>query len=138
MNMGQPVELPQITADLNEKTPTSAGVRTVQRIIIDVGFQSRIVLSCTVAREDCTTQSFTSGPANTAIFSQLITGNTVPGLTSVVYNCIGRMDVYGVGGQPNKYIMSYMPTGDCSSSVWFWACAVGEIRDPHKSTGSDR
>ncbi|GBM16774.1 hypothetical protein AVEN_9368-1 [Araneus ventricosus] len=36
------------------------------------------------------------GPNNTTI-GLLLTGNTLPGLTSLVSNCIGRMHVYGYG-----------------------------------------
>ncbi|GBL81964.1 hypothetical protein AVEN_50548-1 [Araneus ventricosus] len=50
--------------------------------------------SCTVV--DCTKLYSSPRPENTTI-GLLMTGNTLPGLTSLVSNCIGRMHVYEYG-----------------------------------------
>ncbi|GBN80467.1 hypothetical protein AVEN_114160-1 [Araneus ventricosus] len=70
-------------------------MRAVQRTVINMGSRSlrptRVPLL--TARPKAL---FLSWARNTAI-RLLMTGNTLPGLTSLVSNCIGRMDMYGYG-----------------------------------------
>ena len=59
------------------------------------GLSEQKVQSCTLA--DCITQSFTPrlGPSIPTL--ELMTGKMFPGLTSLISNCIERMDVYRYG-----------------------------------------
>ncbi|GBL94233.1 hypothetical protein AVEN_16766-1 [Araneus ventricosus] len=85
--------LPQITADYNDGASTSVSVRTVQRTVIHMGSRSqrptRVPLLTALLYSS-------SGHGNTTI-GLLMTRNTLPGLTSLVSNCIGRMHVYEYG-----------------------------------------
>ncbi|GBM11550.1 hypothetical protein AVEN_240684-1 [Araneus ventricosus] len=65
------------------------------------------------------------GPDNTAI-GLLMIGNTLPGLTSLVSNCIGRMHVYKHGDNINNPYWIIHPvcqqgtvqSGGASRMVW--------------------
>ncbi|GBN92572.1 hypothetical protein AVEN_211663-1 [Araneus ventricosus] len=85
--------LPQIAADFNDGSSTSVSVRTVQRTFINMGSQKRrpTRVPLLTTRHKALPLSWT--PDNTTI-GLLMTGNTLPGLTSRVSNCIGRMHVY--------------------------------------------
>ncbi|GFX01632.1 HTH_Tnp_Tc3_1 domain-containing protein [Trichonephila clavipes] len=108
---------------------TNVTVRTVQRNILDMGFVVEVVPMCFCLRKpdedvDTTllfpnsvtqgTKPYASpGPVNTNI-GLMLTGNTLPGLTSLVFNCIEQIDVYDYGDNlMNPW--TYMSTGDYSS-----------------------
>ncbi|GBO16382.1 hypothetical protein AVEN_38212-1 [Araneus ventricosus] len=73
--------------DFNAGALGNVSVRTVERTIIDTGFRNRCptrVPLLTVRH----TALHSPGPANAAI-ELLMTGNKLPGLTSLIPNCIG-------------------------------------------------
>ncbi|GBL75784.1 hypothetical protein AVEN_145075-1 [Araneus ventricosus] len=87
--------LPHIAADFNDGASTSVSVRTVQWTVINMGSQSRRPTHVPLLTAQH--KAFSSpGPNNTTI-GLLMTGNTSPGLTSLISNCIGRMHVYKYG-----------------------------------------
>ncbi|GBM29393.1 hypothetical protein AVEN_253914-1 [Araneus ventricosus] len=85
----------RISADFNDGASTSVSVRTVQRTVINMGSQSRrpTFVPLLTLRQKLYSSP---GPDNTTI-GLLMTGNTFPGLTNLVSNCIGRMNVYEYG-----------------------------------------
>ncbi|GBM68955.1 hypothetical protein AVEN_24360-1 [Araneus ventricosus] len=70
-------------------------MRTVQRTVINMDSQSQrpTHVPLLIARHKALRLA---GPNNTTI-ELLMTGNTLPGLTSLISNCIGQMHVYEYG-----------------------------------------
>ncbi|GBO33180.1 hypothetical protein AVEN_24672-1 [Araneus ventricosus] len=87
--------LPHIAADFNDGASASVCVRIVQRTVINMGSQSRrpTRVPFLTARHKALLLSW----ARQHYIGLLMTGNTFPGLTSLVSNCIERMHVYEYG-----------------------------------------
>ncbi|GBN71419.1 hypothetical protein AVEN_11248-1, partial [Araneus ventricosus] len=79
--------LPHIAADFNDEASRSVSVQTVQRTVINMGSQSlrptRLLLL--TAWHNALLLSW----ADNTTIELLMTGNMLPGLTSLVSNCIG-------------------------------------------------
>ncbi|GBN23549.1 hypothetical protein AVEN_237344-1 [Araneus ventricosus] len=80
----------RVSADFNDGASTSVSVRIVQRTVINMGFRPTRVPLLPARQKPL---SLAPGPNNTTI-RLLMTGNTLPGLTSLVSNCIGRIHAY--------------------------------------------
>ncbi|GBO02641.1 hypothetical protein AVEN_202664-1 [Araneus ventricosus] len=87
--------LPHIATDFNDGACTSVSLRTVQRTVINMASQrqrpTRVPLLPALHKA-----LLLSWVDNTTI-GLLMTGNTLPGLTSLVSNCTGRMHVHEYG-----------------------------------------
>ncbi|GBL97882.1 hypothetical protein AVEN_36708-1 [Araneus ventricosus] len=82
----------QIAAHCNAEALRNVSVRTVERTIIDMGFGNRCptrVPLLTIRH----TALLLAWPAN-AVIELLMTLNKLPGLSSLVSNCIGWTDMY--------------------------------------------
>ncbi|GBM90537.1 hypothetical protein AVEN_236328-1 [Araneus ventricosus] len=117
--------LPQIAADFNAGALRNVSVRTVEWTIIHMGFRNR----CPTRVPLLTVRHTASGPANAAI-ELLMTGNKLPGLTSLVSNCIGWMDMYRYGDNLRNPWTQYV-NRELFNLVeplrWYGAFAVGLI-----------
>ncbi|GBM57440.1 hypothetical protein AVEN_24212-1 [Araneus ventricosus] len=87
--------LPQIAADFNDGASASVSVRTVRRTVINMGSQSR--KPTRVPLLTALHKALLSPRSDNITIGLLTTGNTLPDLTSVFSNCIGRMHVYEYG-----------------------------------------
>ncbi|GBM88949.1 hypothetical protein AVEN_146640-1 [Araneus ventricosus] len=102
----------QIAAHFNDGALRNVSVRTAERrpsLIWVFGTDVQLVYRCGLYG----TQLYASpGPAN-AVIELLMTLNKLPGLTSLVSNCIGWMDMYWYGDNLMNPWTQHMSTGNC-------------------------
>ncbi|GFV19083.1 hypothetical protein TNCV_3223021 [Trichonephila clavipes] len=94
----------------------AAGPEIGKIVELRSGFDILSCKGCGAAKDSCQNNELNAspGPVNTDI-ELLMTGNTLPGLASLVSNSIELKDVYGNGDNLMNPYGPYMPTKDCSS-----------------------